>query len=122
MITFLDGPALGACLWLKSAPLFLRVVQNADGEWDALDQPSDMPVLDETISVYRRKGEPNLVHVLRLVNGRRSGGWHQAAQYELDALQPADAVMRDNAAWRTWVAERVAEAHISKTKAERESA
>lgn len=43
MTTFTDGPAAETVLELRRAPKFLRVVRDADGTVDALDQLNDTP-------------------------------------------------------------------------------
>lgn len=37
MVRFLDGPAAGLVLWLRRAPLYLRVTLDARAHFDALD-------------------------------------------------------------------------------------
>ena len=99
---FLDGPACGTILALKRAPLFLRVVIDADGTVDALDQLDDEPKPTEGIFVYIRDGKPSTYHVL--CTPRRLSGWHLDADYRLYAEQPGDEETRDNHAWRKWAA------------------
>lgn len=55
MTRFIDGPAEGVTLMLKRTPVYLRVVRNRQGKWDALDQLDDSPASDEEIFVYRLK-------------------------------------------------------------------
>lgn len=50
MIEFLDGPAGNKTLELRRAPVYLRVVIDADGNIDALDQLDDRPKEDERIT------------------------------------------------------------------------
>lgn len=102
MIKFLDGPAAGVTLLLHRAPLFLRAVRDAQGDWDALDQPDDTPKPEETVVVYRRKGDSFTVHMDRRVKGRRVGEWYSGGEYELAKDQPPDEVLRDNGAWQKW--------------------
>lgn len=90
MITFSDGPAHGIILDLRRAPKFLRVVINAEGEVDALDQ----------LHAYELVGKPSRYHVCR--TPRRLSGWHIAAQYRHVPQQPSDATMRDTAEWQAW--------------------
>lgn len=102
MTKFVDGPAAGALVFLRRAPLFLRAVKGSVGDWDALDQVDDKPHADETIVAYRRRGDVFTAHVQRVVDGRRCGGWYQGGEYFVVSTQPPDAVMRDNAEWRKW--------------------
>lgn len=98
MITFMDGPAAMQSLWLKRAPLFLRVVETPGGNFDALDRLHDTPASDERIHVYLREGEAQLCHIR--ATGR--SGWYQMASYVLHADQPGEGV-RDTEDWRRWV-------------------
>lgn len=104
MIRFLDGPAEGAVLELRRAPVFLRVViDRKTGETDALDQLDDQPRPTEAIRVYRRQGEPQGMFVR--YSGRRDGcrsAYLISATYAVFAWQPADEVARDNQRWRKW--------------------
>lgn len=100
MITFWDGPAKGEKLSLGRAPEFLRVVIDADGTIDALDQLDDQPEPDEEIYVYRQ------------IPGTLSGGFACTrgkgcrrlifADYRLCETQPEAAVLRDNVRWQAW--------------------
>lgn len=99
MTKFIDGPAAGTVLSLRRAPLYLRAVQNADGNWDALDQLDDTPEPDETVTVYRRVGSATTVHL----HGTKISGWYAMATYELHAEQPSIEECRDTAKWQDWV-------------------
>jgi hypothetical protein len=99
MVKFLDGPAVGEVLQLRRAPLLLRVVRDARGKWDALDQLSDAPDRGETIFVYYVTGKPTDVHINA---GRKGSGWYKFAEYRFFEHQPTDHSMRDTAAWRSW--------------------
>jgi hypothetical protein len=109
MIFFRDGPA-EACpgLFLKRAPLFLRVTKSKTG-WDALDQINDSPHADETIFVYQRDGKASNVHIY----GQKVRGIFVQAYYRFVEAQPANAVMRSNARWQAWAKEQ-----LEKTNAE----
>lgn len=102
MTRFLDGPAAGVVLSLKRAPLLLRVVRAVGGDWDALDQLADTAGPDEAITVYARASAPFSGHVNL---GRKGCVWFKAADYRVLAVQPADAAVRTNAAWRAWATE-----------------
>lgn len=99
MTRFVDGPAAGKTLLLKRAPLFLRAVQTASGEWDALDQLDDEPQAGEHIYVYQRSGPPLRAHINF---GRRGCGFFEGGEYRLAAAQPPDDVLRDRVSWRAW--------------------
>lgn len=115
MTKFVDGPAEGVTLRLKYAPLYLRAVRGPMGNWDALDQALDRPEPNETVVVYRRRGEPYAIHVLRMVKGRRECGWYQGAYYELNPVQPDEAVLRDGRAWNAWCAQQAQAPSTSST-------
>ena len=99
---FLDGPACGEVIDLQRAPHFLRVVIDADGKVDALDQLHDSPKPDEAIHVYLRQGKPHMVHML--CSPRSKSGWHLMADYKLYHHQPSDIESREENAWREWAA------------------
>lgn len=102
MVQFLDGPAQGVRLMLARAPIYLRVVRNHVGEWNALDQPDDTPEAGEAIFAYRRVGEAGSLHLdRRNKRGRRVGEWYQTGEYRV-LEQPDDATLRDTEAWRAW--------------------
>src|SRR5262245_28164763 len=98
---FLDGPAAGQVLCIGRAPFFLRVVRNRQGEWDCLDQPKDMPNVEEQIFVYRRvKGEAHpTVHLCRRPTG---SGWFCVAEYVHHETQPDDETARSPGKWPKW--------------------
>jgi hypothetical protein len=78
MITFLDGPAAGIRLRLRTAPETLRVVHEPMSDtWDALDQPGDEPSASEVVYTYRREGEASAVQV----NGFGKERWFAIARY-----------------------------------------
>lgn len=101
MVTFLDGPAMGANLMLRRAPLLLRVTLDASGRGhvDALDLLGDEPLDTETIHVYRRHSYSGSFHIRA---SRRAGsGCFQMAEYvhvpDVDGER-----LRDTVAWREW--------------------
>ena len=98
MTTFEDGPAKGQHLMLKCAARFLRVVE-ANGTWDALDQPTDTPRPEEKLYAYEIAGQPGMCH---LNCGRGRGGWYPIASYRFVKDQPPDAEMRSAEAWSRW--------------------
>lgn len=108
MTRFLDGPAAGHTLWLKRAPLFLRVTITPNGHVDALDQLDDFSLPDERIHVYRREGKGGTLHIKTTNKGALKSGTYATADYAYVTDGPADAVMRDNDQWREWVTRRVA--------------
>lgn len=102
MVNFLDGPAAGKRLALKRIPILLRVVQSANGEWDALDQISDTPRPGEKIFVYRRRDDhPIQKYHLYCARGRGSG-WYWEAWYSVLPEQPGDEHVRETKAWQEW--------------------
>lgn len=106
MTTFLDGPATGQRLMLKRAPIFLRAVQDAAGNWDALDQLEDEPAAGERIVVYQLAAPPSWAHVLkrgRDGDGNYAGsGFYTVAEYQVLPTQPDDQDARENWRWRAW--------------------
>jgi len=74
-----------------------------DGQWDALDQIADIPESDEVVHCYRMKSHDGTVHYDgRDKNGKRFGRWEEMATYALSKVQPDEATMRNNIAWRKW--------------------
>lgn len=101
MITFEDGPAAGAVLDLRRAPVFLRVViDRATNEVDALDQLDDLPALGEDVHVYRRIGKAETYHIK--CARRSESGFRSRAKYQLHDEQPADHVGRSRKSWEDW--------------------
>ena len=101
MVEFLDGPAEGTSLSLRRAPVFLRVVIDADKTVDALDQFDDQAKPSETIYVYRRVEYTGQAFVR--TRGRGGGCRREAiAKYRLNDVQPNNEVLRDNDWWREW--------------------
>jgi hypothetical protein len=103
MIRFTDGPAAGKMLLLRRAPLYLRVVFDTIRQrWDALDQLADTPGAGDVVFVYRRTGTPHAAFIDWTERGKRVGRCVPVASYAVCAEQPADAAVRDTAAWREW--------------------
>lgn len=104
MIRFLGGPANDVVLSLARQPIFLRVVKNAAGAIDALDQPDDVPELDEEIFVYRiREGSVSHGHMTYSgKDGRRTGRFFAIATYDFLPDQPPADVLRDTSRWRAY--------------------
>lgn len=102
MIRFLDGPAAGAPLMLRRAPVLLRVVIGPRGRIDALDQTGDVAEAGETIHLYFAVGKPNWMHMRA---GKGMGGRWAMAEYRLLPDPPADDVLRDNARYGAWCEE-----------------
>lgn len=109
MLTFVDGPAAGKTMMLRSAPPFLRVtrkkfalgVEDA-GEFDALDQPADVAGPDEELFVYEKRKHLGNCHMRFGGKERHKSGFYPVAEYGIFEEQPADAYIRDNAAWAQW--------------------
>lgn len=105
MIRLTDGPAEGTHL-ARRAPLYLRAtVDRGAGRADVLDQLEDTPRDTETVHVYRRQGPDSIVH-LNFSSGSGTTGYYASAIYQ--HVPEADGeTLRDNAAWRAWVTERI---------------
>lgn len=97
--SFVDGPAVGTLLQLQRAPLMLRLVQDAKGEWDALDLLTDKPQEDETIHVYRATGGGTRIHIKAA--SRKDSGWFQMLEYR-EWPNPGDEHLRTTKAWHEW--------------------
>lgn len=122
MTVFLDGPAQNDGKWivgskplrrapfqsllLKRAPHYLRAVQNAAGEWDALDQLHDVPADDEKIVAYVMVNGPSSIHICARGKNARSG-WFQGGWYRVCPDQPTEQQMRSTDLWRAWCSEKV---------------
>lgn len=107
MTTFTDGPAAGQVLLLGRAPLFLRVVCDKEGRWDALDRHNDKPEAGEEGYAYRRVGKAGVIHI---DFGRpRRALWLATATYELVQPQPPAATMQGTELWRAWCTDQAAQ-------------
>lgn len=102
MTRFIDGPAKSHTLFLKRAPIFLRVVTDSTGEWDALDQLTDTPRFGEKIFVYQLVSGRTRVHLQRRVKGRRVCGFYEGGEYRFVVDQPADEILRARESWEAW--------------------
>jgi threonine dehydrogenase-like Zn-dependent dehydrogenase len=101
---FADGPASGAALTLARVPRLLRVVIDAAGEVDALDQPEDRPHPDERVCVYAIR---QMTRCIVCCRQRRNG--HRCSRSTIVQYQhhpgptPGNHVLRDTAAWAEWM-------------------
>jgi hypothetical protein len=103
MVRFENGPAAGAVLELRRAPLYLRVTTTPDGTVDALDQLSDVPRPEETLMAYRRTGGLTTGFLdYTDAQGRRRGRPFVSATYAVVPEQPGQDVMRDRELWCAW--------------------
>lgn len=100
MTRFIDGPAAGVTLMLRRAPHFLRAVHDGK-DWDALDQLEDRPAASEIVVAYEMVGEPTWMHI----RARKGGGIYRGGSYQVVKDQPADEVLRNQAAWEAWAVE-----------------
>lgn len=101
-VTFEDGPAAGAELALRSAPIYMRVViDETSGKVDALDQAGDTPNVGELVHVYRRATYSGAAHVCYRGKRKRESGWYVMASYTHVAEVDGESV-RMNEAWRQW--------------------
>lgn len=108
MITFMSGPAAGAGLALRRAPMFLRVViDETDGKVDALDLLDDTPGPSEKIRVYQLAAPSSMAHVCYRGRDRDRSGWYAVGIYR--HVDDVDGEMvRETGRWRAWVDERCA--------------
>lgn len=101
---FQGGPANRRELGFGRFPLYLRVVVDAAGKVDVLDQLEDVPAAGETIAVYYRD---TAVHVC----GRdrvRDSGW-LAVYVHLPHVDAAALELADTETWRRWAQAQPAE-------------
>lgn len=103
MNQFIDGPAHGITLTFPHAPVYIRAVLNAKGDWDVLNLPTDEPAEDETLHAYKMEGEPIRGFISKRGKGNDRGGPFTAAKYHYLPNQPTDDIMRDRAKWVEWV-------------------
>lgn len=99
MTRFQNGPAAGQVLMLKRCPVYLRVVVDGAGHWDALDQLDDTPKLGETLTAYVLVGQPGMCHINR---GNGDSGFYPMADYIMCDSQPSQSIMRDPEQWAEW--------------------
>lgn len=104
MSTFIDGPAKDCRLSFARAPYFLRMVCDATGKWDGLDQITDTPEAGEKIFVYRKVSDDGVAFVdgRDPKTGKRFGGYRALATYRFVEPQPDDATMRSSDSWNAW--------------------
>jgi hypothetical protein len=94
-VTFTDGPAAGATVYLARCPIFLRLVVAGE-KWDALDQIFDQVHPGEQIEIYYRTKHGFACR----------GGPGEFAEYaHLPAPQTIRQLVRDNTAWVAWANE-----------------
>lgn len=106
MSKLLDGPAGPRDLWNERATRFLRVVVNAEGKVDCLDQEWDEPTSTETIHVYRLvEGSYHGRSFVTLAARPRRCINVATGDYQYMPEVDGESV-RDNAAWRAWVSAR----------------
>jgi hypothetical protein len=119
MTSFTNGPAKGQTLMLKRAPIFLRVVQDNAGKFDALDQPKDTPRPGEKLYAYRIREKPGSCHMsMRGATGQRTGGFYTIASYELVEEQPDQATMANADHWGAWCHAQVLPPHLQRIQDE----
>jgi hypothetical protein len=118
MTSFTNGPAQDQTLMLKRAPIFLRVVQDNAGKFDALDQPEDTPRPGEKLYAYRIREKPGGCHLSIRCRGKRGGGFYTIASYELVEVQPDQAFMADANHWGAWCHAQILPPHVLRIQEE----
>jgi hypothetical protein len=102
VITFIGGPATARQgMLLRRAPDYLRIVVDADGGVDALDQLVDTPQDGELVHVYRRRGGVDAAHLCYRGKQKHRSGYYAIAEYEYLADVDGEQ-LRDTDAWRAW--------------------
>lgn len=83
---FTDGPAAGQSFLIARAPAWIRVVYDVEArKWDCLDQLDDTPRPHELTYCYRAGPRSNsVIHIDRVVNGRREGIWGTPQSYHFE--------------------------------------
>jgi hypothetical protein len=99
---FLDGPAAGQLLPLRTCPQFLRVVVDPIGKVDVLDQPEDFPRDNETIFAYRMV-ENTFRRVWVRAQKREASGAYDSGDYKLIVPQPSEPALLSRGLWVDWV-------------------
>lgn len=98
---FIGGPADKRMIGpFSPAPVMLRVVRDAEGNWDALNEPDDTPKPQEQVFVYRLNSIPRTGHAS--CRPRSKSFWWSAADYVYHDVQPDRAVLADTERWRAW--------------------
>lgn len=113
-VHLVDGPAAGTHLALRRAPVFLRIViDRRSGKVDALDELDDTPREGEGLHVYQ--GDRDTLFAFRsdvyVCTSDKRGSLTAAGLAKGTYRHLADVdgeQLRDTAAWRAWVLERVA--------------
>jgi hypothetical protein len=120
MTRFEDGPAKGQVLTLRRAAIFLRVVRDENGAWDALDQLDDTAKPDETLFAYQCVGNIGSAFIdgKDPVTGRRMGYRAMIASYRFVPDQPTDAEMRSTFGWQKWCQAEAERQHLDKVQKE----
>ncbi len=101
----LTHPLFRGSLSLNRIPKYLRFtcrgIASCSRNWDALDQLDDVPESGEFLiaGILTDRG---LMHLDRVVNGRRVGDWIETATYSPIEPQPDQETMRDGNRWRAW--------------------
>jgi hypothetical protein len=110
MTGFTDGPAAGQTLYLRRAPVYLRVAVGPKVQVDALDQLDDEPADGEQLHAYRKVSDDGTAHVdsRDAKTGRRIGRWYACATYAVADPQPDQDTMRSRDAWRGWCQQQAA--------------
>lgn len=101
MTKFTDGPAADATLFIRRAPLFLRVAVDRAGECRALDQLDAQPRPGDVCYVYVLAEPPPPPAHVRGGNTEFYGTFQQA-KYRFWPDQPGPHHTQTTEAWRAW--------------------
>ena len=103
MIKFKDGPAAGAILSLRRAPLLIRAVQGPRAKWDALDQVDDVVNNNERPYLYILAGPARMMHMRCCgKGGKAASGFWAMGEYQLLPAPPDESILRDNTLYAEW--------------------
>jgi hypothetical protein len=106
MITLIGGPAAGTYT-VKRAPLYLRaVVDKVTNDKDVLNELADEPSANEAVSVYKLEGDATPIHLKLSGTAKAASGFYMLGKYKHLADVDGE-TLRETAAWRQWVADRM---------------
>jgi hypothetical protein len=88
---------------LKRSPRFLRVTQDDDGQFDALDDQLDTPRVTEKLFAYEVVGDTHAAFIDFGGKAKKSSGLYSVATYRFIEEQPSDVEMRLTTLWDLWV-------------------
>jgi len=96
MLQLIDGTCKGT-YFCKRVPVFLRAVEDGNGNKDVLDLIDDTPKPTEKVYVYKLEGEPGWMHI----HGTKIHGFYATGTYR--HMPDVDGeTLRNNEDWQKW--------------------